>query len=285
MTVSEVAALYLGHTKNEQAARTFEGRERTIKAFANHCGAVDLSAAKPWHLRLWIDAQTKWQSDWTRKGAISTIQRCFNWALKLGIIERNPFYGVSQCEGEPGRAMTDNEFRAALRASSVPFRRVLMFLRYTGCRPGELAQIKPDNIDEARGVCLLNHHKTVKKTRKPRVIVLHPVAKRLCSYLIRTQFPDQPRLFVNTRGTGWTRYALACRMKRLRKRLGLPKDCKNYSLRHKFCTDAIRNGVDVMTLAVLAGHRSITTTKRYVHIDDDLDYLTKSVCRVMGVKR
>jgi integrase len=282
MTVAEVTALYLAHTQNEQSLRTFEGRERTIKAFADHCGAVDLSNAKPWHLRLWIDAQRQWRSDWTRKGAISTIQRCFNWALKLGIIDRNPFYGVSQREGEPGRAMTDGEFRAALRASSVPFRRVLMFLRYTGCRPGELASIKPENIDESRGVCLLHHHKTMRKTRKPRVIVLHPVAKRLCAYLIRTQFPDQPKLFVNTRGTGWTRYALACRMKRLRASLALPADCRLYSLRHAFACRAIRNRVEIKSLALLMGHVGTKSTERYIHLEGDYDHLGDAVRRAIG---
>ena len=108
-TISEVVTLYLQHTKKDQAASTYEGRERVLNEFASD-NPITLALAKPFHLRLWVDAQTRWKSDWSRKQAISYVQTCFNWAVRLGMIDRNPFAGVTNPEGKTGRAMTDAEF-------------------------------------------------------------------------------------------------------------------------------------------------------------------------------
>ncbi len=286
-TVRDVIALYLENTRQEQSPRTFEGRQRILRAFVDRHGDLPLADAKPYHLRLWLDAQTQWASDWTKKGACGSVQRAFNWAVKLGIIDRNPFHGISHREGEPGRPMTDGEFRAMLRASSTPFRRVLTFLRYTGCRPCELSQIEPHHIDFDRGVVILTKHKTAKtrRDRKPRVIVLHPVAATLLRVLIRQMVPEQVKVFINSRGTGWTRYALACRMKELRKKVKLPKDCKIYGLRHKFGTDAILHGVELKTVATLMSHTTTRTTERYVHIDGAVSHLAAALGRIFDGKR
>lgn len=41
-----------------------------------------------------------------------------------------------------------------------------------------------------------------------------------------------------------------------------------HSTRHTFCTRAIRAGVDIVTTQELAGHGSITTTRKYAHTED-----------------
>lgn len=278
-TVGDVAALYLRHATADQNARTFADRRHVLLAFtAAHVG-LELASAKPYHLRLWTDAQTQWKSDWTKKRGISTVQRAFNWAVKLGIIDRNPFWGVSHRAGEYGRAMTDSEFQDSLRSSSQPFRRLLMFLRYTGCRPSEAAGIEPRHVDLNRSLVILDSHKTARTLviNRPRVIVLHPVAEKLLRHLLRIMIPGQSTLFINYRGTRWTRYALACRMKRLRRALSLPKSCRLYGLRHKFGTDAIRNKVEIKTLSVLMGHATTRVTERYVHIENEFKLLGEAV--------
>ncbi len=275
--VGEAIGRYLLHTKREQSARTYEGRSLVLNAFAAAHPALLVMEAKPWHLQLWINAQATWKSDWTKRRAVSTIQCCFNWAVRLGMIDRNPFKGISHPEGEPGRSMTDSEFRLVLRNSSAPFRRLMMFLRYTGCRPGEASAIDRSHIDLDRRLVILSKHKTAHKTRKPRVIVLHEVAYRLVCDQLRRWYPDQEKLFVNSRGNPWNRFSISCRWKRLRADLDLPADCRPYGLRHKFCTDAIKAGVNIKVVSVLAGHRNVRTTERYVHVEDDIALLTEAV--------
>jgi site-specific recombinase XerD len=285
-TVGETIDLYLTHTRTEQAARTYDERRRILVGFAADCGHVRLEDAKPFHLRLWVDGQEQWASDWTKKRAIATVKRAMNWAAKLGITDNNPFWGVTQRDGENGRPMRPVEFATCLRLSSAPFRRVLFLMRLTGARPGEVASIEPENIDLERGLIILPGHKTrrTQRTPKPRVLVLEEVAARLVAYLLRTMMPDQQKLFVNSRGSTWNRYSISCRMKRLRKKAKLPRECKTYGLRHRFGTDAIRNGVNLKKLALLMGHTSTRCTERYVHCDEDFDMLKKAAKQALGRK-
>lgn len=284
MTVANVAALYLQHTKNEQHTRTFESRKRHLDAFVKEHGQLAIKDAKPFHLKFWLDSQTQWKSDWTRKGVVSSIQHCFNWAARLGVITGNPFKGVRQREGRNGRAMTDVEFGRMLRVSSVLFRRVLIFLRYTGCRPGEMAQVRLDYIDRERGIITLWKHKTIHVDQKPRVVVMHPVVRRLIDYVDRSRFPNQITLFVNARGRAWNRHSISHRIQRIRDRAGIPNDCKIYGLRHAFGTNAIRKKVGIKTVAVLMGHKTTRSTERYIHIENDIEHLADALNATFGSK-
>ena len=285
-TAGQVIDLFLLHTRRSQAERTYLERERILRAFQASHGGLSLAESKPFHLRLWIDGHEEWTSDWTRKGAVATVQRAFNWAAKLGMIQSNPFCGVSNPEGESGRPMTDAEFSAMLRASSAPFRRVLIFLRFTGCRPCELRSLHPEHLDLDQGIALLKEHKTARtrRDRKPRVLVLHPAAVALLRSLLRTMIPEQRYLFINSRGRPWTRYALSCRLKRLRQKLGLAKDCRLYGLRYKLACQALRAKLDLKTLSVLLGHTDVRTTQKYARIDGDLDHLASSMKQIFQIQ-
>lgn len=275
-TIADVIELHLRRVRTQVSARTFASRSAHLYAFAEVFGSLSVIDAKPFHLRNWIDEQTQWRSDWTKKGVIGSIQRCFNWASKLGLIDRNPFIGVTHCEGYAGRPMGDDAYAAALRASSPPFRRLLTFLRATGCRPGEAATLRFADVDDATGVVTILAHKTAKQTRRPRVLVLPAVALRLVQFLHRTARPGQQHVFTNARHQPWNRYSIANRWKRLRRELGLPLNCKLYGLRHRFGTHAIRVGVPIKTVSILMGHRSVRTTERYIHCDGDLELLKRA---------
>ena len=57
------------------------------------------------------------------------------------------------------------------------FRQLLVFLWYTGCRPGEAAKLKWADIDFKRQRIVLMQHKTARTQRvaRPRLVPLHPV--------------------------------------------------------------------------------------------------------------
>ncbi len=185
-TVGATIALYLVHTRHEQNPRTYADRKLVLDEFTAMHGALTLATARPFHLRLWIDGQRdRWKSDWTRKRVAGTVQAAMNWAVKLGIVDRNPFRGVSCPAGERGQPMEPAEFQAMLRATTAVFRRFLIFLRYTGCRPGEAANAEWVHLDTGRACIELDKHKTFRKTRKVRRIMLHPVVLKLLAWIRR----------------------------------------------------------------------------------------------------
>ena len=58
-----------------------------------------------------INAQTGLDSDWSRRRWNAIIQRPFNAAAKLQLIERNPFRGLNFPQGKRGRDWTEAEYQ------------------------------------------------------------------------------------------------------------------------------------------------------------------------------
>jgi integrase len=63
--------------------------------------------------------------------------------------------------GGQGRDLTDEEFQALLRHSrQASFRRLILFLRLTGARPGEATSAQWPMVNWPARVLILAHHKT-----------------------------------------------------------------------------------------------------------------------------
>ena len=285
-TVAEIIALYLTHTKAQQHPRTYSDRARVLEAFSRDHGTLTVAECRPWHLRVWVDSNPLWRSDWTRKRVIGSVKTCFSWVIKQGFLaphQGNPFAQVSQRAGERGQPMKPEHFRLLLVSTSPVFRRVLIFLRFTGARPGEMAAAKWPDVDWERSLVILRRHKTAttRKDRRPRVIVLHPVAKKLLDYLRRHRRAEQDHIFVNARGRPWHRSSLALRMLRLRRKCGVPMEAKLHGCRHAFASNAVVRGVDIKALSHLLGHSQVRTTEIYVHAENDISYLQAALAKAM----
>jgi len=272
-TVASVIETYQGFAKKRLASSTLEVRSPYLQSFAESHGWRLIGECRPHHMEAWIDRHPEWMSDWTKCSAISNVQAAFNWAARAGLIAKNPFKGVVHRPGAPRRDITREEFWALLRASAgratkarpspgARFREVLFFLWYTGCRPKEAATLKWSSIDFRKKVIVLERHKTVRTQRdpRPRIIPVHPVVEKLLRRIRDRK--EGEHIFLTYRGTPWTRYSLAQRIRRARRKSGISDEVKLYGVRHAFGTRGIVNGCDIKTLAELKGH----TTNRHAMV-------------------
>lgn len=203
------------------------------------------------------------------------VKRLFAWALDFDLIPLNPFrrLKIPRC-GERTRILTPVEFRALLRHSHAPFRRLLVAAMHTLARPGELRLLKWEHVDLDARVIRLKKFKAMDRRRdrmKVRVIALDRVAHKVLTYLSRVPNRDPVYVFTSRLGTPWTPNGLRCAMRAARGKAGIERlDGEHvvvYSTRHTAATKAIRNGVGIKHLADLLGHTKVTTTERYVHLD------------------
>ena len=199
------------------------------------------------------------------------------------MLPQNPIKGMERPRQQSRDSyVSDEEFRALRRAAAPAFRLFLFALRQTGARPSEVRELTWDQVHDDRWV--LSKHKTVDKTRKPRVIHLTPVMRRLMGFLRRKSKSNY--VFVNCHGKKWTTNAVRLQMQRLRKKLGLRDNLCAYEIRHAFGTYGIVNGVDIATLAELMGHRDTTMISRvYGHLADQTDHLAAAVVKAARVRR
>jgi len=95
--------------------------------------------------------------------------------------------------------------------------------------------------------------------------------RRITSSSARTASTRSPR------GT----IAAVCR--EAARRAGINKRVTPHTLRHSFATHHLEAGTDLRTLQIMMGHRSLTTTSRYLHISTDKILATKSPLDLLGM--
>ncbi len=271
-------------SRRRYVAPALAERRLTLDDLAQFVGSIPINECTPEMLAAWIDGHKNWRTAYTRRGKSNQVHACFNWAVRVRRIPSNPFTGILFEEGEPRRPVTEAEFRSLLRASAAYFRRLLMFLWYTGCRSGEARQICWDEVDWEAGMVVKQKHKTRKKTRKPRVIVL--VAETMA--LLKSMYREAQRaqggkpageIFRNKFDRPWRKETLDTKILRLRRKLGLPDDVVLHGIRHAFGTRQVRKpGANIKMVSIAMGHASVSTTERfYVHLDKDAEAIRREI--------
>jgi integrase/recombinase XerD len=74
-------------------------------------------------------------------------------------------------------------------------------------------------------------------------------------------------LFLNRRGTGLSRVMVFMIIKELAEKAGIKKAIHPHTLRHSFATHLVEAGADLRAVQEMMGHKSITTTEIYTHLD------------------
>jgi integrase/recombinase XerD len=77
---------------------------------------------------------------------------------------------------------------------------------------------------------------------------------------------DEPRLFVNQRGSGLTRQGLYKIVQRHARSAGLEDRMSPHTLRHTFATHLLAGGCDLRSLQEMLGHADVATTQVYTHL-------------------
>jgi integrase len=285
LTVADVIRQYQEQRTDVGHLDAARERIRHLRLFCVALGHRPVAEVKAHEMLKYLQTSFLGRSPWTLRRIVVTIKAPFNWAAKYGLIDRNPFAAVSQEQGEPGRMMTEEEFRTVLRTTGAPgrkenypgssalFRRVLVFIRGVGCRPAECARLEWSMYDEPNARFLLQRHKTEGKKRgKPRVLILTRCLVKLIDW-IRRHNPHPRCVFVTSYGNRWTPGAMQKRMRRLVIRAGLHPKVTLYGARRLFGTTAIMNGVDLSTAAELMGNSPEILQKHYVHLSGQIDHL------------
>jgi integrase len=239
---------------------------------------------RPFHIDNWLRSHPTWGPGSQRIG-INVIVRALNWAVKKGYVSRNPVKGI---ERPPARSRGDecvvsNEEHKKLLAvcKKECWRHVLMALRHTGGRPGEVAAVTADNFNEAEALWEFDDHKLAGKGLE-RVIALTPTLVAL-SKALAAAHPAGP-LFRNSRGNGWTDVTIAKLVRRLRKKAGLGDHVIPYAYRHTFATEQLEKGTPDAHVATLMGHSSTDMLyKHYGHLRKKIRTVRRAVDDIKAV--
>lgn len=277
-SLAEIFDAFLEWCLNHRKQRTYDWYKERIQQFLDFAPrGLTVSQMKPFHLQRWIDSRKTWSSG-NKRNACRTVQRALAWAVQQGYIEKSPLaYFQKPPAGRRTQTVSEEEFQTLLtNTKDATFRDLLNITWETGARPQEVLRV------EARHVELENARwvfppEEAKGGKRHRIVYLNEKALEITKRLL-VGSPKGP-LFRNTRQKPWTTMAVNCRFFTLQKKLGV-RYCL-YVLRHTWATNALRKGVDPITVSVLMGHSDTNMLARtYAHLTHDPVYLQKAAQRV-----
>lgn len=208
---------------------------------------------------------------------ISSLKSFFGYLVLEEVMAENPAYLLaSPKQGRYLPTVLHYEEIEALIACidhSTPHglrnRAILEVLYACGLRVSELTHLRLSQLYLSIGFI-----KVLGKGNKERLVPIGEEAiKHLNFYLDQRHqqtniHPDSEDIvFLNRRGKQLSRIMVFMVVKDLAKAAGVNKNISPHTFRHTFATHLIEGGANLRVVQDLLGHRSITTTELYTHLD------------------
>lgn len=209
--------------------------------------------------------------------AYRAIRACDRFLYKRGDVPRRVVDDVQapRQEKKIPRTFTPKEINAMFGAcnkftfAGIRDRTMIRLLLSSGIRKSELAGILSENVDLEQGTI-----KVYGKGKKERIL---PIATKAKKAIIeyeearnRQNFPIKSKYyFVSTKGAYIRSSAMSSIFKRIKEKSGLKGERVScHTWRHTFAKSYLMNGGDVFSLQRLLGHSDLTTTKRYLNLNN-----------------
>ena len=208
---------------------------------------------------------------------VSGVKAYFNYLVLERLIDASPaeLLEVPKLTRKLPEVLEHNEIESMLetvdmsRPSAQRDRAIIEVMYSCGLRVSELIGLKINDIDYLEQLVLVTG-----KGNKQRLIPIGSEAlKHTQLYLnhIRNQQAESKSgagiLFLNNRGGALSRVYVFKLIKRLAAEAGIRKNVSPHTLRHSFATSLVEAGADLRAVQQMLGHKSITTTEIYTHLD------------------
>lgn len=207
------------------------------------------------------------------KSILKMIRRVFEMAVDEGILARNPCTGI-KIDVPPAnqKVLTAEEAQILLenaRRVNHRFYPIWAFALFSGMRSGEMYALKWPDIDLCAGIISVTKQWTSKdgfgptKTRESRVVPINDGLRALIVELKRENL--NLREFVLPHLREWTGGVQAMVLRDFCRALGIT-DVKFHDLRATFITNMLSQGVPLVKVMAIVGHRKMSTTDIYLRL-------------------
>ena len=169
---------------------------------------------------------------------------------------------MSQSTAQPHYGSFVSSFAKSWKGCLPKHQTILTTCYAAGLRISEVIRLRPPDIDSQRMVIRVEQG----KGQKDRYVMLSPKLLKILRQWWRLEKP-RPWLFpgkIPGRHITTDAVEMACR--EADRVSGIRKHVTPHSLRHAFSVHLLEQGTDVRRIQLLLGHRSLTTTARYLKI-------------------
>ena len=264
-------------TEKRYSTHTVKYYSKDIDDLENFCSTKKINAwdeIKPHHVRtyasqIFIDGLGARSIQ--RK--LSAIRSFMNYLVRENLLRTNPADGVKTPKAAkklPGVLDVDQINQLLNIKSTEPIslrdKAIMELLYSSGLRLAELVALNPIDLNiQDKSLTVIG------KGNKKRIL---PIGSKAIDAIkawikVRSQIatPDEEALFVGNRGNRLSRRSIQSRINHWAKKNGLAQDVYPHLLRHSFAIHLLEASGDLRAVQELLGHKDISTTQVYTHLD------------------
>ena len=209
------------------------------------------------------------------------LKAAFNKAVEWGYISANPFLKVKlpkQQKNQPAY-LSEEELKVILgKIEVVVVKEISALSFYTGCRLGELVELKWKNVNISDRYVVIGDDEFQTKGRNQRTIPLCDEAVRILQARLGKVIKLDGYVFNKTNDVFFSGDYISKKFKRGCRLAEVSEKIHFHSLRHSFASNLAQQGVSLYVIKELLGHSSITTTEIYAHLN--LDGLREAISKL-----
>lgn len=204
---------------------------------------------------------------------ISSIRTFFKFLYREGYVKTNPAKLVSSPKSErhlPKFLSVDDAFSLMEKPEGIGFipardKAVLELLYSSGLRVSELAGLNMEDLNIKDRLIIVHG-----KGRKERILPIGSKAiDAIKTYLVERLLTKKKEkaLFLNRLGTRLTDRGVRRIVVKYSKAIQIKGNIGPHTLRHSFASHMLQGGADLRVIQELLGHKSLSTTQKYTHLD------------------
>lgn len=213
----------------------------------------------------------------TQARILSGLKGFFNYLIFIGLRETNPvkLIELPKLTKKIPTVLSLKEIDNIISTIdlSLPFgernKAIIEILYGCGLRVSEVINLKLSDLFFSK-----NYIRVLSKGNKQRFVPIGTITiKCISNYINKNRIHLQIKenyedfVFINNRGTNLTRAMIFTIIKRQSKNANIKKVVSPHTFRHSFATHLLENGADLISIQQMLGHKNITTTEIYIHID------------------
>jgi integrase len=198
---------------------------------------------------------------------ITLLRAMYTYAIARGYAEKNVGKMLSFVPHKKTKKNlpTDAEFQALIDASETPFKELIIVLKNTLARVGELNKLKWSDVDFSRRTITLSTNKTGGRGKREDILPLNDEALAALRSLKEWWGIDEMEYVFGgwypSRGYKHEKLTLRC------KRAGVPR-ITFHTIRHYAASRLSSMGVPIKVIQDLLRHLSLNTTQIYLQSND-----------------
>lgn len=201
---------------------------------------------------------------------INSTRTFFRYLLDTGQISDNPSEKLAhpKFETKPPRVLSEMEYRALRDVSRVDIRlySIVEILLQTGIRIGELAALSLEDIRQSRNGKIDFLYIKAAGSHAARKVPLNKSAKKaIDDYLTVRPETEDDTLFVTKNGRPLLVRNIRTAIDKAFEKAQI-KNAKVNDLRNTFIAHHLSNGVSLVTVSKLVGHKRLSTTEKYLNL-------------------